>query len=298
MLKGDWICSLVELMLLQLCAPGLTKWGWTCITRRPLHKYMYITRVYPQSWPHNNTDRHDQVSHQHKDHQCLIFFPADYSEDLIVGDVWRCVCIPAEAQLRHLDTQKLPLYPNLSSYWHWACEPQWLQVHISCCYRGPYSPSPPPPFSPSPAPTPHYRSQIICPWTHRPSVVWSWILTLPKFLTPRDTYTQRNSHAHTSSRWLFPRPCDLSRRYLGVSSPLKASCSVALKNTVPFQLPGHVTYSLALELQSLIFWLLKTKIIFTTCTYSPSLCLIYMWQGKNCHHQNKTWKKISFCSRF
>lgn len=181
--------------------------------------------------------RHDQVSHQHKDHQCLIFFPADYSEDLIVGDVWRCVWIPAEAQLRHLDTQKLPLYPNLSSYWHWACEPQWLQVHISCCYRGPYSPSPPPPFSPSPAPTPHYRSQIICPWTHRPSVVWSWILTLPKFLTPRDTYTQRNSHAHTSSRWLFSRPCDLSRRYLGVSSPLKALMQCCFKKYSPLPAP-------------------------------------------------------------
>ena len=102
------------------------------------------------------------------------------------------------------------------------------------------------PILPQPSPDRHYRSLSSWPWTHNPSMSWSWILTLPRCLTPRDAYTHRNTHAHTRRSWLFPRPYGLSRRYLGLPSPPKASssCGLNLRDThPPLWLPGHVTYS-------------------------------------------------------
>lgn len=42
---------------------------------------MYIPELATQ----NNADKHDQGPHQHKEHQCLIF----YNEGLVVGNVWK-----------------------------------------------------------------------------------------------------------------------------------------------------------------------------------------------------------------
>lgn len=68
-------------------------------------------------------------------------------------------------------------------------------------------------------------------------------------LSPNSSSLETSVHVHIpAADSCSPVPVSL-RRYLGLSSSLKASCpcTVTLKNTVTSQLPGHVAYSSVLE---------------------------------------------------